>query len=562
MKKNPFPSSKFAPLLIATSMRRHLASLIALLCVLAPLVNAATPVYVTDWCNLDLPEHSGGYGNVSTMLKPNQDAESAMRNLLAGKTIRAVSHLDTGRVEHTKFKSVDSCADCPYPDVFYCAPWLSDRKCDEHGGLQGRDYEVMEAIANRGGFKVEWALTRDLSPTFNERFTPLSVNFTTDSRFDMLANWWTDTEERRKLGLVVGHHHTDASRVLIVKRSDDDKGIDYTLMIRPFSPSVWYALLSVLMLHSVFMLFTEHPNWKDDELLGKTRVMRFVNGSFSELWISFERLNNGGNHHERPKTNNGRLLMSVFGLFTLLIVSLYTAKLAAIIVVQDSRAGSQIRSLEDLKERGGRVLMFEGEPMRNRMMSAHPYLKVTEAANMGTMKTTKLSALMNAHDAYAVILPNVIARNAVRNDNNCDVLITNNVQISGGGFMGSLRGCTHRINLVLDGLLMEIENDGTLDAIERKFQNTDTCISGPNEDASNDDSSLTMYQMFASFAVIAGGMIFVFANVLASGAKKTHTTIRERSSNKNLKLITAPGELPPEVPDFRDVDNANIMYRG
>ena len=101
MKKNPFPSSKFAPLLIATSMRRHLASLIALLCVLAPLVNAATPVYVTDWCNLDLPEHSGGYGNVSTMLKPNQDAESAMRNLLAGKTIRAVSHLDTGRVEHT-----------------------------------------------------------------------------------------------------------------------------------------------------------------------------------------------------------------------------------------------------------------------------------------------------------------------------------------------------------------------------------------------------------------------------------------------------------------------------
>ena len=150
----------------------------------------------------------------------------------------------------------------------------------------------------------------------------------------------------------------------------------------------------------------------------------------------------------------------------------------------------------------------------------------------------------------------------MRNDNNCDVLITNNVQISGGGFMASLRGCTHKINLVLDGLLMEIENDGTLDAIERKFQNTDTCISGPNEDASNDDSSLTMYQMFASFAVIAGGMIFVFANVLASGAKKTHTTIRERSSNKNLKLITAPGELPPEVPDFRDVDNANIMYRG
>ena len=77
--------------------------------------------------------------------------------------------------------------------------------------------------------------------------------------------------------------------------------------------------------------------------------------------------------------------------------------------------------------------MFNGEPMRNRMISAHPYLKITEAASLDELKTAKLSALMNAHNAHAVILPNVIARNAVRNHNNCDMLITNNVQISGGG---------------------------------------------------------------------------------------------------------------------------------
>ena len=70
-------------------------------------------------------------------------------------------------------------------------------------------------------------------------------------------------------------------------------------------------------------------------------MTRFVKGSLSEMWISFERLNNGGNHHEEPETNNGRLLMSVYGLFSLLIVSLYTAKLAAIIVIQDSSAGRQ-----------------------------------------------------------------------------------------------------------------------------------------------------------------------------------------------------------------------------
>lgn len=194
--------------------------------------------------------------------------------------------------------------------------------------------------------------------------------------------------------------------------------------------------------------------------------------------------------------------------------------------------------------------------MRNRMISAHPYLKITEAASLDELKTAKLSALMNAHNAHAVILPNVIARNAVRNHNNCDMLITNNVQISGGGFMASLRECTHKINLILDALLMEIENDGTLDVIERKFLNTDTCISGPNEGASNDDSSLRMEQMFALYAVIAGGMILVSANVFASGAKTTHAAMRQRSSKKKLEIITAPGELPPELPEFTTLTGA------
>ena len=99
----------------------HPDSLIAVLCVLVPHVSAATPVYVNDWCNLDLPEHSGDYANVSTMLMPNQD------KVKVGKTIRAVAHLDTGRVEHATFKSVDGAGDCPYPDVTaepasYCAP--------------------------------------------------------------------------------------------------------------------------------------------------------------------------------------------------------------------------------------------------------------------------------------------------------------------------------------------------------------------------------------------------------------------------------------------------------
>ena len=93
---------------------------LAVLALAAVSPSSATPQYV-DWCALDLPELVGGYAGISRTLSPLENANSQMRNLLAGKTIRAVAHLDRGRVEHSTFESVDGCADCPYPDVFYCA---------------------------------------------------------------------------------------------------------------------------------------------------------------------------------------------------------------------------------------------------------------------------------------------------------------------------------------------------------------------------------------------------------------------------------------------------------
>ena len=48
-----------------------------------------------------------------------------MRNLLAGKTIRAVAHLDRGRVEHSTFELWTDALTAPTPDgQLYCAPHI------------------------------------------------------------------------------------------------------------------------------------------------------------------------------------------------------------------------------------------------------------------------------------------------------------------------------------------------------------------------------------------------------------------------------------------------------
>ena len=513
---------------------------LAVLALAAVLPSSATPQYV-DWCALDLPELVGGYANISRTLSPLENTNARIRNLLAGKTVRAVAHLDRGRVEHSTFDSVDGCADCPYPDVFFCAPHIPGRGCHEEGGLRGRDYEVFSAVAQRGGFEVEWAVTRDISATHHESYTPMAVNFTTDDRFDISSNWWTDTEERRKLGLVIGHHHTDASRVLVTHRYEPDSGLDLDLLLRPFAPVVWITFAACMSSYAVMMLFIDRPWWSDLEL-GRSPTWRFLNGLTYELWLSFERFN-GGDHHSDPRTNSGRLLTSVYGLFTILFVSLYTAKLAAIIVVDDARGGGLIQSLEDIRDRGGQVLMFSGEPMKNRMISRHPYLRVAEGGTLGEMKTAKLTDLMTAHGAHAIILPSSVARAAVLQPNNCDAIVTSNIQISGGGFMASVRNCAANAHVVLDGLLFEIENDGTLDAIERRFENADQC-SGSGDDSGMDNSALSMDQMFGLFAFIGGAMVIIFIGVMIHlHFTKAHEVIvtnvrehRERSLQKTLSL--------------------------
>lgn len=230
-----------------------------------------------DPCALDIPTEliRGGYNNVSALYMP-LDPTSRVRTMLAGKTVRFVAHFDAGRVEHSTYTDVDGCVDCPWPDIFICAPHLPNRQCASEGGVIGRDVDVVTAIAARGNFHVEWAVSRDLSATFSEKYAPLAVNFTADVRFDISGNWWTDTEERRKLGMVVGHHHTDASRVLVTRVGVVETSLDLDLLIRPYTTPVWLSFWATLVLYSAFMLTTERRGWQLDTRLGNTKVQRFI----------------------------------------------------------------------------------------------------------------------------------------------------------------------------------------------------------------------------------------------------------------------------------------------
>ena len=122
---------------------------------------------------------------------------------------------------------------------------------------------------------------------------------------------------------------------------------------------------------------------------------------------------------------------------------MYTAKLAAIIVVQDSAGEGLIKNMNDVRDNGGAVIMFKGDPLKKRMETAHPYLKVNEDYSMGNMTQLALGKLLADNQALAEILPANVARNVVLQKQNCDVTVTSSVFTAGGGFMTSVESaCT------------------------------------------------------------------------------------------------------------------------
>jgi hypothetical protein len=388
-----------------------------------------------DPCALDIPTEliRGGYNNVSALYMP-LDPTSRVRTMLAGKTVRFVAHFDAGRVEHSTYTDVDGCVDCPWPDIFICAPHLPNRQCASEGGVIGRDVDVVTAIAARGNFHVEWAVSRDLSATFSEKYAPLAVNFTADVRFDISGNWWTDTEERRKLGMVVGHHHTDASRVLVTRVGVVETSLDLDLLIRPYTTPVWLSFWATLVLYryvlglsqiprlcshtrltlcliyrSAFMLTTERRGWQLDTRLGNTKVQRFISGCVYEAWLGFERFNGGDPNPPSgpsdPRTNMGRAMSSLWGTFVVLFIAMYTAKLSSILVAQDADVSSsgKIQSMADVRDfGGGRILTFTGEPMRQRIINAHPYLRITEVGALSGMTSVKVGISHPPHSASLI----------------------------------------------------------------------------------------------------------------------------------------------------------------
>ena len=104
--------------------------------------------------------------------------------------------------------------------------------------------------------------------------------------------------------------------------------------------------------------------------------------------------------------------------------------MAVIIDQQNSRV--PINTLVDLSAAQGTAMMFDSDPLTERFKSKFGWIPVDTKASRGQiLDTTDVESLMSKHsNAKALIIPKIDAERLA--ENNCDVVITQNVIKSGG----------------------------------------------------------------------------------------------------------------------------------
>lgn len=487
---------------------------------LAAFATPSSAVRSEDWCaspltaSLTFANGSLGSGHWNSYY---------VQTLLKNKTLNVGVIWDPGvAYEKTEPKNLPGYATEPSPYVICtgadCTQWLD-----------GQDYAVFTEVARRGGFDVNWTLLR--GPIRDETYNDLVTNITLN--YDMSAQWWTDSFTRRGMGIASGRYFQDLSRELVVQRINLSKKLEpLQLMLKPFSWHAWLAFLGLTTFHALCYFYLEYETFKAE-------IPNIYEGLMTSWWLSWERFTSGLD--AEPRSAQAKMLQMIWGMCTLCFTALYTASLAALII-EVSATNSAINSMSDLQTLGGRVVIFEGDPLKAQLGIMYPWLTMVEVPLDDILALTDTKAFLLQYGAQAILVPHTYAYELEQTASSCDAVRSAVALTTGGGFVAHYSGCAENILWVLDAIMMEMEFDGKTEQLKLQY-NPLKC---PSETAYEVSYTLDIEQTYG--ICLIGGIIMLIV-LLFSTVQKNHVRKRRRRLENIVRdeLNAVLAEMAPSV---------------
>ena len=261
----------------------------------------------------------------------------------------------------------------------------------DHGGWQGFDVELLDALARILGFT--YTIESHSKPKTE---TWQAFLLRTSELGDLVSTYWVQTPERQD-NFLVPYGHIDFSTTLVTRKAMQKEPSVWkkTLTVfEPFDIYVWVALIFVVIISAGIDHWLERQPEGGGERFGES-MYEFTAGV---LWGGFG----------SPKTATSAWYQIAFGALVVIITSAYTANLAAFLTV--SAITIEPMEMQDIMSSGVQVCIREDDLLGGQ------YQKLYSTVRFKSYPNGALGELLENRTCHAVFLPRISFQLAARKD--------------------------------------------------------------------------------------------------------------------------------------------------
>ncbi|XP_022787790.1 glutamate receptor 4-like isoform X1 [Stylophora pistillata] len=322
------------------------------------------------------------------------------------------SPLPGGRLEGRKLRIV----------VVENAPFIVKNEDGDFPYYEGYCIDLLDELAKRLKFTYEMYSSPDgmygaelENGTWNGMVGEL-----VGKRADIAVASLTVTESREKV-VDFSVPFMYYSREILIKKSPPGGKIDMLQFMNPFDIQVWFATLASLVVISVAVFVINYFSpygYKDKNGRGTSEEFNF----FNSVWFALACMLQQGADNT-PKSSSGRILSGCYWFCILIMISTYTANLAAFLAVKDN--DNPINNLEDIVSSSYQVAVIESgstyEAFRTSQYGTHKKIwKRMVAAGSFVQSTAEGIQMVRERDQFVFISDGPVLKHAAQQPP-CDV---------------------------------------------------------------------------------------------------------------------------------------------
>ncbi|KAM9476090.1 glutamate receptor ionotropic, delta-2 isoform 1-T1 [Clarias gariepinus] len=407
---------------------------------------------------------------------------------------------------------------------------------------QGFAIDVLDALSNYLGFKYEIYLAPDHkygSQQADGSWNGL-IGELVFKRADVGISALTITPERESV-VDFTTRYMDYSVGVLLKKAE--RTVDMFACLAPFDLSLWACIAGTVLLVGTLVYLL---NWLNPPRLPMGSVssttlynsMWFVYGSFVQQ---------GG---EVPYTTLAtRLMMGVWWLFALIVISSYTANLAAFLTI--SRIENSIQSLQDLSKQTelpyGTVLdsavydqlrskgmnPFERDPMYSQM-----WRMINQSGGAdNNVEDSKEGIRKVKYGRFAFVWDAAVLEYVAINDEDCSFYTVSNNAPDRGYGIAMQHGSPYRD--IFSQRILELQQNGDMDILKLKWWPRESpCDLYSAMGTKKSASALDIHSFAGVFFVLAAGVVLscLIATVETWWTRRKGSRVPSKEDDKEIDL--------------------------